>query len=98
MWNFSYACAVGDYIRLLHRTNPEVNLRPYFDDLLTFLEDNPPPDIPFPLLDLVELSCEFSARIQVMDNPELVVGTPIKQPVVETTEPTGNAAEDLAQV
>lgn len=57
--NFTYACTAVDFIRLVHRTNPGADLQPFFDELLAFLADNPPSDIPLTLLDLAELGCEF---------------------------------------
>lgn len=95
--NFAYACVASDYIRLVRRTNPEVNLRPLFNELLTFLADNPLSDTLLPLLDLVELGCKFPAGIQITDNPKLVIEASTEQATADTTEPTGNASEDPAQ-
>lgn len=78
--NFTYTCAAGDYIRAVSHVDPEFNLRPLFDELLTFLVNNLPPEGPLPLLDLMELSRVFPARIQVTENSEL----PAEQPGEQT--------------
>lgn len=83
--NFTYACVADDYIWLVHRADPRFDLRLLFDELLTFLADNLSPDTLLPLLDLVELDCEFLAGIRITDNPESVAKAP--------TKPIGNAAD-----
>lgn len=57
--NFTYVCATGDLIRAAHRSSPEFNLQPLFDNLLAYLASCPPMSMPLPLLDLVELGCVF---------------------------------------
>lgn len=57
--NFAYVCVARDFIRLVRRMNPRPDLQPFFDELLAFLADNLPSDVPLPPLDLAELGCEF---------------------------------------
>lgn len=56
---------------MVQRMTPGANLKPFFDELLAFLANNMPLTVPLPLLDLVEIGCEFPPGIEVMEKPEL---------------------------
>lgn len=56
---------------LVHRTLLGVDLKLHFDDLLTYIAENLAPDLPLPLIDLVELGGEFPPEIELMEKPEL---------------------------
>lgn len=65
--NFAYICAIGETIWLVHRTLPGADFKPFFDDLLVYMANKPTPDIPLPLLDLVNLGCEFLPNMELIE-------------------------------
>lgn len=81
--NFAYACAAEDFIWVVHRTFPGTDLNPLFYEVLAYLADNPPLAIPLPLLDLVDLGCEFSPEVELMEKLEFPIEQPAEQPSTE---------------
>lgn len=84
--NFDYACTAGDLIQVVHHTSLGTNLKLMFDELLCYLARCPPPMTPLPLLDSVELGCEFPPEIELVEKLELPTEDMASQQEDATTE------------
>lgn len=85
MPNYAHICAVSNYIRLVHRLAPELDLQPLFAKLLGSMANNPPPYLALPLSNLAKLGCPFPLGTELMEPPQAV------------PEDTSRAAENVPE-
>lgn len=72
----------------IRRLAPEVDLKPFFDELVFYLTENSFRSDPLLLLDLVEMGCIFPDGFKIMENE-----APAKE---DAEQPTSGDAEQGA--